>query len=112
MCTCIHAVPGGGKLVDIGTGATVHTLITASAKFKDITCAEYTEVNRRELKKWLAGEQNAFDWSLFFKFVAIIEGHRYAIKHVRYHNDVDVCNCEYVHMYIHDILIPITVNLL
>ena len=72
----VTTVPGGGKLVDIGTGATVHTLITASDKFKDITCAEYTEVNRNELKKWLSGAQDAFDWSLFFKFVAILEGRR------------------------------------
>lgn len=74
--SCMHTVPGGGKMVDIGTGATVHTLITASDKFKDITCAEYTEVNRKELKKWLSGAQDAFDWSLFFKFVAILEGRR------------------------------------
>ena len=63
--------------MDIGTGATVHTLITASSKFEDITCAEYTEVNRKELKKWLSGAQDAFDWSHFFKFVATLEGHRY-----------------------------------
>ena len=68
--------------MDIGTGATVHTLITASDMFKDITCAEYTEVNRKELKKWLAGAQDAFDWSLFFKFVTILEGRRYASEHV------------------------------
>ena len=62
--------------MDIGTGATVHTLIQASDKFKDITCAEYTEANRNELRKWLSGAQDAFDWSLFFKFCAILEGHR------------------------------------
>ena len=45
----MHAVPGGGKLVDIGTA--VHTLITASDKFKDITCVEYTEINRKELSE-------------------------------------------------------------
>ena len=65
--------------MDIGTGATVHTLITASNKFKNITCAEYTEVSRKELKKWLSGAQDAFDWSLVFKFVAILEGHRYIV---------------------------------
>ena len=70
--SCIHAVPSGGKLVDIGTGTTVHMLITANDKFKDITYAEYTEVNRKELRKWLSGEQDAFDWNLFFKFVAIL----------------------------------------
>ena len=78
----IHTVPGGGKLVDIGTEATVHTLIIASDKFKDITCAEYTEVNIKELKKWLSGAQDAFDWSLFFKFVAVLEGHRYNYYYV------------------------------
>ena len=76
MSLLLCIVPSGGKLVDIGTGATVHTLITASNKFKDITCTEYTEANRKELKKWLSGAKDAFDWSLFFKFVAILEGHR------------------------------------
>ena len=65
--------------MDIGTGATVHTLISASEMFQDITCAEYTEVNRKELKKWLSGAHDAFDWSLFFKFVGILEGHRYVL---------------------------------
>ena len=72
----VCAVPDGESLVDIGTGATVHTLMLESKKFKNITCAEFTEVNRKELNKWLSGSQDAFDWTLFFKFVAILEGQR------------------------------------
>ena len=72
----VGAVPDGECLVDVGIGATVYTLIVESKKFKNITCAEYTEANRNELKKWLSGAQDAFDWNLFFKFVAILEGQR------------------------------------
>ena len=52
--------------------------ISASAVFKDIICAEYTEANRRELGKWLSNDDDKFDWSVyvFFKYVAVLEGKR------------------------------------
>ena len=73
----IHTtVPAGGTLVNFGCGPTVHCNISASAVFKDIICAEYTEANRRELGKWLSNDDDKFDWSVFFKYVAVLEGER------------------------------------
>ena len=69
-------VPAGGTLVNFGCGPTVHCNISASAVFKDIICAEYTEANRRELGKWLSNDDDKFDWSVFFKYVAVLEGKR------------------------------------
>ena len=71
-----HVVPAGGTLVNFGCGPTVHCNISASAVFKDIICAEYTEANRRELGKWLSNGDDKFDWSVFFKYVAVLEGKR------------------------------------
>ena len=67
---------GGGTLVNFGCGPTVHCNISASAVFKDIICAEYTEANRKELNKWLSNDDDKFDWSVFFKYVAVLEGKR------------------------------------
>ena len=62
--------------MNFGCGPTVHCNISASAVFKDIICAEYTEANRRELGKWLSNDDDKFDWSVFFKYVAALEGKR------------------------------------
>lgn len=69
-------VPAGGTLVNFGCGPTVHCNISASAVFKNIICAEYTEANGKELEKWLANDKDKFDWSVFFKYVAVLEGKR------------------------------------
>ena len=70
------AAGGGGTLVNFGCGPTVHCNISASAVFKDIICAEYTEANRKELGKWLSNDDDKFDWTVFFKYVAVLEGKR------------------------------------
>lgn len=63
-------------MVNFGCGPTVHCNISASAKFKSIICAEYTEANRKELEKWLSDDEDKFDWSVFLKYVAVLEGQR------------------------------------
>ena len=74
--TNTHTVPSGETLLIFGCGPTVHCNISASTKFKNIICAEYTEVNRKELEKWLLNKEDKFDWSVFFKYVAVLEGLR------------------------------------
>ena len=63
--------------MNFGCGPTVHCNISASATFNNIICADYTEANRRELGKWLSNDEDKFDWSIFFKYVAVLEGKRY-----------------------------------
>ena len=57
--------------MNFGCGPTVHCNISASAVFKEIICAEYAEANRKELEKWLSNDDDKFDWSVFFKYVAV-----------------------------------------
>ena len=69
-------------------GPTVYCNISASAVFKNIICAEYTEANRRELGKWLSNDEDKFDWSVFFKYVAVLEGKKYNIDCMFYTHTV------------------------
>ena len=64
-------------MLNFGCGPTIFANISASAKFKHIVCAEYTEANRIELQKWLQNDEDKFDWSETFKYVAMLEGRRY-----------------------------------
>lgn len=76
MCKYTGAVPSGESVLNFGAGPTIHAVISASAKFRNIVFAEYTEANKTELKKWIADSQDKFDWSRFFKYVAVLEGLR------------------------------------
>jgi nicotinamide N-methyltransferase/methyltransferase len=60
-----------------GCGPTIHVNISASAKFRNIICAEYTEENRSEVEKWILNDKDVFDWSQYFKYVTLLEGKRY-----------------------------------
>ena len=66
----------GESVLNFGAGPTIHAVISASAKFRKIVFAEYTEANKRELRNWIANSQDKFDWSRFFKYVAVLEGMR------------------------------------
>ena len=59
-------VPNGDSVLNFGTGPTIHAVISASAKFKNIIFAKYTEANRIELNKWIANSWEKFDWSSYF----------------------------------------------
>ncbi|CAH1791716.1 unnamed protein product [Owenia fusiformis] len=66
----------GAKLLEFGTGPTIHTLISASKYVTDITCAEYAECNRNEINKWLQWDKDAHDWTETFQYIAGLEGSR------------------------------------
>ncbi|XP_002739259.1 nicotinamide N-methyltransferase-like [Saccoglossus kowalevskii] len=64
----------GNRLLEIGSGPTVHNLIPASAYFKEITVAEFSKPCRDAVEKWIRAEPDAFDWSHFFDYVCAKEG--------------------------------------
>lgn len=64
----------GDRLLDFGTGPTIHTLISATQWFKEITLSEYAAPLRNELVKWRSGDKDAHDWRPFFKYVMDLEG--------------------------------------
>ncbi|CAH1245668.1 PNMT [Branchiostoma lanceolatum] len=64
----------GERLLDVGTGPAIHNLISAAPYFPNITCAEFCQENREEVEKWVRGENDAFDWDPFIKYVCGLEG--------------------------------------
>ncbi|XP_078576683.1 indolethylamine N-methyltransferase-like [Branchiostoma floridae x Branchiostoma japonicum] len=57
----------GSRLLDVGSGPTIHQLISASRFCTEIVCAEYTENNRAEIEKWVKKDPDMHDFK-FFQF--------------------------------------------
>ena len=70
----------GQRLIEVGTGPTLHTVLSACAHYQEIVLSDYTEVNRRELEKWLRSEEGHFDWRAHMQFVCELEGTRYCVE--------------------------------
>nr|XP_005315024.1 nicotinamide N-methyltransferase-like isoform X1 [Chrysemys picta bellii] len=75
--TFTSGVVKGDTLIDIGSGPTIHQLLSACESFKEIIASDYTDWNLRELEKWLKNEPEAFDWTPVVKYVCELEGNRY-----------------------------------
>ncbi|MEE6484631.1 hypothetical protein FKM82_013950 [Ascaphus truei] len=66
----------GKTLIDIGTGPTIHQLLSACEVFDEIIVTDYTDRNREEFEKWLNKEPGMFDWTSVLKYVCELEGNR------------------------------------
>ena len=66
----------GQRLIDIGTGPSIHSLISASEHYEDILVSDYTDSNRQEIKKWLKDEEGCFDWLPVIQYVCNLGGQR------------------------------------
>ncbi|GFR00492.1 uncharacterized protein TNCT_365381 [Trichonephila clavata] len=69
----------GSKVLEIGSGATVHNIASASAKYSVIVQSDYVMDNCEELKKWHSGE-SVLDWSQFLNMVLEIEGSKMTLQ--------------------------------
>ncbi|GBO34974.1 hypothetical protein AVEN_125891-1, partial [Araneus ventricosus] len=70
----------GKKLLEVGSGATVHSIASASAYFPIIVQSDFVEDNLENLKLWHKG-QSPLDWSAFLDIVASLEDFK---SHRRY----------------------------
>lgn len=59
------------NLLEIGGGATIYQLISASMKIDSITFTDYLPNNLAEIKKWKNGK--GFNWNKFIKYVLDLE---------------------------------------
>jgi len=73
----------GSKMLELGSAATVHNIASASAHFPNIIQSDLVEENREQLKKWLRGHTEFFDWSHFLDLVAKIESPDSDPKNIR-----------------------------
>ena len=66
---------GGLKVLDLGCGPVIANVISAAEFASEIVLAEYTELNRKEITKWLDRDLDAHDWTPFFTYIVTeVEG--------------------------------------
>ncbi|XP_053125718.1 nicotinamide N-methyltransferase-like isoform X2 [Hemicordylus capensis] len=53
----------GDTLIDIGSGPTIHQLLSACESFENIIASDYADQNCQEMERWLKNEPGAFDWT-------------------------------------------------
>uniref|UniRef100_A0A2L2YJD4 Indolethylamine N-methyltransferase n=1 Tax=Parasteatoda tepidariorum TaxID=114398 RepID=A0A2L2YJD4_PARTP len=63
----------GERLLDLGSGPTVHNVATASSYFSRIVLSELVENCCEEIRKWLRKDPDCVDWSPMLERVAKIE---------------------------------------
>ena len=63
----------GVQLLDIASGPTVRSVISASKWFSKITLSDFSETNLTELQKWLKGDSEALDSGPMFSFVSSLD---------------------------------------
>lgn len=61
------------RAVDIGCGPTIHHSIVPSVYTKELFVADYLSSNIREVQKWIANEEGAFNWDMYIREVLKIE---------------------------------------
>ncbi|GBL97519.1 Indolethylamine N-methyltransferase [Araneus ventricosus] len=76
---CLHEFFSSGncsgtRMLEIGSGPTVHNIATASAYFPYIVQSEFVESNCEQLRKWLRKDPDSLDWTIFLQRVARAEG--------------------------------------
>ncbi|CAH1265135.1 NNMT [Branchiostoma lanceolatum] len=64
----------GQRLLDVGTGPNIMSILSASKYFPEITCSDYVQSCREELQLWLNDEPGAFDWSPYLQYTSALEG--------------------------------------
>lgn len=72
----------GSKVLEVGSGATVHNIASFSSKFSNIVQSDYVVDNCEELKRWHAGT-STLDWSQFLDIVLQMEGTKESLEHAR-----------------------------
>ena len=61
--------PGELTMLDLGCGPVIAYAISAVEYTSEIIMAEYTELNRQEITKWINKDPDAHDWSPFLEHV-------------------------------------------
>lgn len=62
------------RLLELGSGPTVHNIASASAFIPYVVLSEFVEANCEELRRWLRKEDGHLDWTPFIRRVVRAEG--------------------------------------
>uniref|UniRef100_A0A8C5PXN7 Nicotinamide N-methyltransferase-like n=2 Tax=Leptobrachium leishanense TaxID=445787 RepID=A0A8C5PXN7_9ANUR len=66
----------GESIIELGSGPSIHHILSACKCFKKIYLTDYFQENLREIERWLKDEEDAFDWKPYLKYVCNLEGNR------------------------------------
>jgi hypothetical protein len=58
---------------EFGFGTNIYPLIAAAPRVKEIHFSDYLEANLQEVRRWVEGHQDAFDWSPFVRLTLELE---------------------------------------
>ena len=67
----------GHRIIDIGCGPTIHSLIPAAKWFDELYLADFSPRNLQAVQQWLQRDPESFDWQTHFKLFADKDGNRY-----------------------------------
>lgn len=64
----------GKRLIDVGSGPTIHSVLSACDHYDEIVLSDFANNNRREIEKWLKNEEGSLDWKPMLQCVCELEG--------------------------------------
>lgn len=66
----------GKLLIDVGSGPSIHSVISACDHYDEIVLSDFANDNRREIEKWLNNLEGSLDWKPILQHVCELEGKR------------------------------------
>ncbi|KAF4075137.1 hypothetical protein AMELA_G00231140 [Ameiurus melas] len=64
----------GRSLIEVGSGPTIHAVISACEHFDELVLSDFVDRNREEIRKWVKNEEGCFDWKPIIEYVCEMEG--------------------------------------
>ena len=74
LCESLERLSPVTVALEYGCGPTVHHAVALVPKAQQIYLADYLPDNLEEVRRWLEGGEDAYDWSLFTRHILQLEG--------------------------------------
>lgn len=60
----------------MGSGPTIHSVLSACQYYEEIVLSDFVDSNRKEIEKWLKNQDGCLDWKAILQYVCELEGKR------------------------------------
>ncbi|KAK2908884.1 hypothetical protein QQF64_001120 [Cirrhinus molitorella] len=64
----------GKLLIDVGSGPSIHSVLSACDHYDEIVLSDFASSNCREIEKWLKNQEGSLDWKPLLQYVCELEG--------------------------------------
>ncbi len=81
---CFKGEHKGKRLIDVGSGPTIHSVLSACEHYDEIVLSDFANNNRREIEKWLKNQEGCLDWKPMLQYVCELEGKRWLYFYIVY----------------------------